>query len=162
MLIKRREQKRILLYLFCLPRVKLYTTATLSQGSVQTERKKNLLFQFNKHLLSSYYAEGSTEDAVVIQRCGSCVERAHSRIKSWYSKKSNHSQMRRYSQMRHQCALTSPTTTHFLGSILWRAVKHVLRNNTVQWLKDQALTLLIWKVGMIKVSSSSLSHHQIM
>lgn len=97
-----------------------------------------------------------------VQRCGSCIERAHSRIKSWYSKKSNHSQMRRYSQMRLQCALTSPTATHFLGTILWTAVKHVLRNNTGQWLKDQALTLLIWKVGMIRVSASSLSHHQIM
>ena len=97
-----------------------------------------------------------------VQRCGSCIERAHSRIKSWYSKKSNHSQMRRYSQMRLQCALTSPTATHFLGTILWTAVKHVLRNNTGQWLKDQALALLICKVDMIRVSASSLPHHQIM
>ena len=102
------------------------------------------------------------EDAVVVQRWGSCLQRAHSRIKIRYSNKSNHSQMRRYSQTRLQCAVTSPTTTHFLGSILWRAVKHVLRNNTGQWLKDQALALLICKVGMIRVSASSLPHHQIM
>lgn len=34
-------------------------------------------------------------DTLGVQRCGACLQDAHSRVKSWYSKnRSNHSQMR--------------------------------------------------------------------